>query len=69
MKMFNPYDHFRKEYLARCLIDDDLTTRKYLCWLQQFDSSIRCDFANDGLKAIEHLKADKVNVLIAFLST
>ena len=30
--------------------------------LQQFDASIRCDFANDGAKALEQLKADEANV-------
>ena len=48
---------------ARCfLIDDDLDDQEiFFMALQQFDSSIRCDFANDGSKAIEQLRADEVN--------
>jgi len=48
---------------ARCfLIDDDLDDQEiFFMALQQFDSSIRCDFANDGAKAIEQLRADEVN--------
>lgn len=49
---------------ARCfLIDDDLDDQEIFSMaLQQFDGSIRCDFANDGTKAIEQLKADALNV-------
>jgi CheY-like chemotaxis protein len=48
----------------RCfLIDDDLDDQEiFLMAMQQFDASIRCDFANDGLVAIEKLKADEVDV-------
>ena len=48
----------------RCfLIDDDLDDQEiFFMALQQFDASIRCDFANDGAKAIEQLKADELNV-------
>ena len=48
---------------ARCfLIDDDLDDQEiFFMALQQFDASIRCDFANDGAKAIEQLTADEVN--------
>ena len=45
------------------LIDDDLDDQEiFLMAMQQFDTSIRCDFANDGARAIEQLKADKANV-------
>ena len=49
---------------ARCfLIDDDLDDQEiFFMALQQFDETIQCDFANDGAKAIEQLKADGVNV-------
>ena len=49
---------------ARCfLIDDDLDDQEiFFMALQQFDASIRCDFANDGAKALEQLKADEANV-------
>jgi len=48
----------------RCfLIDDDLDDQEiFFMALQQFDGAIRCDFANDGAKAIEQLKADELNV-------
>ena len=48
----------------RCfLIDDDLDDQEiFFMALQQFDEAILCDFANDGAKAIEILKADKLNV-------
>jgi len=48
----------------RCfLIDDDLDDQEiFFMALQQFDASIRCDFANDGAKALEQLKADEANV-------
>jgi len=48
----------------RCfLIDDDLDDQEiFFMALQQFDASVRCDFANDGAKAIEQLKADELNV-------
>jgi CheY-like chemotaxis protein len=49
---------------TRCfLIDDDLDDQEiFLIAIEQFDASILCDFANDGAKAIEKLKADEVNV-------
>jgi CheY-like chemotaxis protein len=49
---------------ARCfLIDDDLDDQEiFVMAIQQFDASIRCDFANDGAKALEQLKADAVDV-------
>lgn len=49
---------------ARCfLIDDDLDDQEiFFMALQQFDEAIQCDFANDGAKAIEQLKAGDVNV-------
>ena len=48
----------------RCfLIDDDLDDQEiFLMAMQQFDASIRCDFASDGAKALEQLKADAVDV-------
>ena len=48
----------------RCfLIDDDLDDQEiFFMALQQFDEAIQCDFANDGAKAIEILKADTLNV-------
>jgi CheY-like chemotaxis protein len=46
---------------AKCfLIDDDLDDQEIFCMaLQQFDDSIECEFANDGAKAIEQLRANK----------
>jgi CheY-like chemotaxis protein len=53
-----------KSIPPRCfLIDDDLDDQEiFLIAMQQFDAAIRCDFANDGAKAIEQLKADEANV-------
>jgi CheY-like chemotaxis protein len=44
---------------AKCfLIDDDLDDQEIFCMaLQQFDDHIECEFANDGAKAIEQLRA------------
>jgi len=49
---------------GRCfLIDDDLDDQEiFFMTLQQFDEAIRCDFANDGAKAIDQLNADELNV-------
>jgi CheY-like chemotaxis protein len=48
----------------RCfLVDDDLDDQEiFFMALQQFDEAIQCDFANDGVMAIEILRADKLNV-------
>jgi len=48
----------------RCfLIDDDLDDQEiFFMALQQFDETIQCDFANDGVKALEILKAYGLNV-------
>src|SRR5687768_8424636 len=44
----------------RFFIDDDLDDQEiFLMALQQFDDNIECEFANDGAKAIEQLKASK----------
>ena len=53
-----------KSIPPRCfLIDDDLDDQEiFLIAMQQFDTSIQCDFANDGAQAIGQLKADEANV-------
>ena len=53
-----------KSIPARCfLIDDDLDDQEiFFMAVQQFDESIRCEFADDCATAIEQLKADKMNV-------
>ena len=49
---------------ARCLlIDDDLDDQEIFSMaIQQFDESIKCDFASDGTKGIEQLSATVAKV-------
>ena len=53
-----------KSIPARCfLIDDDLDDQEiFLMAVQQFDASIRCDFASDCAKALDQLKDNEVDV-------